>query len=146
MGVEYEYFRAKDDTAAMELVDRLGEDGVESVYTKWIEPAVTVGSLVAYVRGSEWTEETVDLGPSLPEDGDEEGPWTFSVDDGVRDTLALIEDERLRELAVWWSRAPELARSGMALEEELLPILSRLIQLARRAQAAELHLYCRCNL
>jgi hypothetical protein len=116
------------------------------VYGKGIEPAVTVGKLVATVRGTEWTVGTVGLGSPLSGDEDEEGPWTFSVDDLTRDTLAGIEDEVLRELAAWRGRIPEWPWAGPLPEEETLSMLTNLVDLARQAKAAERHLYCWCSL
>lgn len=101
-----------------------------------------MGKLVAAVRGTAWAVGIVELGSPLSDEEDEEGPWTFSIDDLTRDTLAGIPDDQLRVLAAWWAQIPEWSWAGPLPDEELLPTLTGLVNLARQAKAAERHLYC----
>ena len=77
---------------------------------------------------------------------DEEGPWTFSIDDLTRDTLAGIPNDDLRELAAWWAQIPEWPWAGPLPDDALLPTLTDLVDLARQTKAAGRHLYCWCSL
>ncbi|GIF66321.1 hypothetical protein Ais01nite_43560 [Asanoa ishikariensis] len=69
MGVLHDYFRAKDDASAIGLMEDLdggpvavsGGGTVDAIDLKGIEPAVTLGKLVSFVRGVDWEVNLVDL-------------------------------------------------------------------------------------
>lgn len=153
MGVLYDYFRAKDDAAAVSLMEDLDggpvvvSDGahVDAVDLKGIEPAVTLGKLVSLVRGVSWEADLVDL--QLLWSGDEqEGPWLMSLDPGTRDTLASIDEAQVRELSARWGRIEELAWGGPLPDDEMLPVIEEIAALAQRARDAGENLYCWCCL
>ncbi|MEU4643592.1 hypothetical protein [Micromonospora sp. NPDC023814] len=154
MGVLYDYFRAKDDAAAVRLMEDLGggpvvvsSDGatVDAIDLKGIEPAVTLGKLVSFVRGVSWRVNLVDL--KLLWSGDErEGPWLMSLDRATRDTLASINDTRLLELSARWGRIEELAWAGPLPDDQMLPVIEEIAALAQRARDAGEAVYCWCCL
>ncbi|MCW3820020.1 hypothetical protein ONA91_36870 [Micromonospora sp. DR5-3] len=154
MGVLYDYLRAKDDAAAVKLMEDL--DGgpaavsgngvaVDAIDLKGIEPAVTLGKLVSFVRGVEWQVDLVDL--KLLWSGDEQdGPWLMSLDRAARDTLASINDAQLPELSARWGRIEELAWGGPLSDDQMLPVIKEVAALAQRARDAGEGLYCWCCL
>ncbi|GII26453.1 hypothetical protein [Planosporangium mesophilum] len=154
MGVLYDYFRAKDDAAAVRLMEDLdggpvvgSGDGVavDAIDLKGIEPAVTLGKLVSFVRGVSWEVNLVDL--KLLWSGDEqEGPWLMTLDRATRDTLASITDAQVLELSAQWGRIEELAWGGPLPDDQMLPAIEEVAALARRARDAGEDLYCWCCL
>jgi hypothetical protein len=154
MGVLFDYFRAEDDAAAVSLMENLdggpvvaGGDGaaVDAIDLKGIEPTVTLGKLVSFVRGVDWEVNLVDL--KLLWSGDEhEGPWLMSLDGATRDTLASIDDTRVLELSARWGRIDELAWGGPLPADQMLPVIEEIAALARRARDAGENLYCWCCL
>ncbi|MEU4366488.1 hypothetical protein [Micromonospora chersina] len=154
MGVLYGYFRAADDAAAVRLMDELdggpvavsGDGGtVDAIDLKGIEPTVTLGKLVSFVRGVDWEVDTIVSG--LLWSGDEqEGPWLMSIDPDTRDTLASIDDAQAPELSARWGRIEELAWGGPPADDEMLPVIEQIAALARRARDAGENLYCWCCL
>jgi hypothetical protein len=151
VGVLYDYFRAADDDAAVKLMDDLpggpvaaAADGlVDAVDMKGIEPTVTLGRLVAHIQGIEWQAGLVGLEELW---GDEDSPFVMSVDDATRDCLASVSDAQMPGLAAWWGGIEELARWGPVPAGQMLPFLTGIVGLARRARAAGEHLYCWCCL
>jgi hypothetical protein len=153
MGTLCDYFRAASDAAAVNLMDELGGgpvaagDGaaIDAIDLKGIEPAVTLGRLVALVRGVSWDVNVVNT--ELLWSGAEEGPWLMSIDDAVRDTLASIASSaQLMELSAQWGRTEELAWNGPLPDDEMLPVIDQIAGLARRARDAGDHMYCWCSL
>ncbi len=153
MGVLYDYFRAASDAAAVSLMDESGGgpaaagDGaaMDALDLKGVEPAVTLGKLVALVRGVSWDVNLVSM--ELLWSGAEEGPWLMSIDDAVRDTLASIAaSAQLLELSAQWGRTEELAWNGPLPDEQMLPVIEQIAGLARRACDAGDHMYCWCSL
>ncbi|MFE9204293.1 hypothetical protein [Micromonospora sp. NPDC007230] len=154
MGVLFDYFRAKDDAAAVRMMEDLGGgpaaasgDGAaaDAIDLKGIEPAVTLGKLVSFVRGVDWEVNLVDLNLLWSAD-DQEGPWLVSLDRATRDALASINDGQVRELSARWGRIEELAWSGPLPEDEMSPVIEEVAALARRARDAGEDLYCWCCL
>ncbi len=133
MGVLYDYFRAASDAAAVSLMDESGGgpaaagDGaaMDALDLKGVEPAVTLGKLVALVRGVSWDVNLVSM--ELLWSGAEEGPWLMSIDDAVRDTLASIAaSAQLLELSAQWGRTEELAWNGPLPDEQMLPVIEQI--------------------
>ncbi|GAB3841564.1 hypothetical protein GCM10029963_12980 [Micromonospora andamanensis] len=153
MGVLYDYFRVADDAAAIGLMAELdggpvavpgGRPGVDAIDLKGIEPAVTLGKLVGFVRGSAWSTDLIEQ--RLIWNGGDEGPWLIALDDATRDTLASITAAQSPELSARWGQIEELAWGEPLPPDELLPVIEEISALARRAQAAGHHLYCWCCL
>lgn len=150
MGVMHDYFRAPGDSAVVDAMDRdeggppgSWADGV--VDTKFLDPAVVVGQLIAFIRDVPFSTGVARSRLIWPADPDPEflmehqGPWVEALEDATRDTLAGAVD--LPELAARWLRIEELDWPG-ASGDTLLPILTDLVALARDARAAGQHLYC----
>lgn len=152
MGVLYDYFRAADDAAAINLMESIGDgpasqadDLVDAIDLKGIEPTVHLGKLVALAGGIPWQVDLVDT--ELLWSGTEEGPWLVSIKDAVRDALAEIATGgELLELSAQWGRTEELARPGPLPPEQMLPVIEEVAGLARRAREADEHIYCWCSL
>jgi hypothetical protein len=151
MGVLYDYFRAPDTQAVLKLME-LTDGGpvatpgstVDAVDGKGIEPTVTLGQLVAEVRGVEWDPEALGeslVWPTEDEATDDDAAWVIVLGDDARDTLAGIEDAQIPARADWWAEIEELAMDD-AEPEALVPVLTELVELARRARTADDHVYC----
>ncbi|MEV2237273.1 hypothetical protein [Micromonospora sp. NPDC049891] len=149
MGVLYDYFRAADDEAAIGLMAELdggpvavsgGRPGVDAIDLKGIEPMVTLGKLVGFARGRDWSTDVIEQ--RFIWSFGEEGPWLVVLDDAVRDTLASITAAQSPELSARWGQIEELAWGEPLPPDELLPVIEEISALARRALAADQHLYC----
>lgn len=159
MGILTEYYRAPDDATAV-LAAELGPDvaspphpAYDVVPAKGLDALVSIGQLLAQVRGEAWHVRLVQSaqvhpGPDAPKpDGgpaDEDnpwvtGPWIERLPEHVRDTLADLADAELPALAAWWATTEELARWDPA---DLGDVLTSLVGLSRTARAAGESLYC----
>ncbi|MEU4164515.1 hypothetical protein [Actinoplanes sp. NPDC026670] len=154
MGVLYDYFRGPGAAIVTDLMDRTDADppGVidelvtEVVDAKGLDALVCVGALCSFVVGGSRTAGTFRtrlVWPVLdPEDlMEHQGPWVEQLSDGMRDTLAAVDDDRIPELAARWVRIEEINWPGAA-DDVLVPVVTDLVALARAAQAAGDHLYC----
>lgn len=167
MGVLYDYFRAPGTAVALAVADRPGgpldepgdEFAVDGVATKWIDPHVVLGRLVASILQVPWNPalvSTVSVWP--PEEGKpqtleeyndlpEDSPWQSDqfveqLSTEVRDTLAGVDDARLHDLAAEWARIEEFS-AFTSIEPGWLPALVHdLVALARRARQAGDQLFC----
>jgi hypothetical protein len=121
VGVRYDYFRAADVSAVrnlMELTDGgpLAPHGHEPpadvVDAKGVEPAVTLGKLVAFVLNIRWAVDLMEEEAVWPAEADTdeayEGPWVTALGDRARDALADVADTQLPPLAAWWVQIEEL--------------------------------------
>jgi hypothetical protein len=152
MGVLYDYFRAADDAAARAAADRpggplaSGGSGTpfDGVAARGVDPVVTLGHLVAFVRGATWSPELV------PADEIARaavgGAWVERLGEPVRDWLAGAVDDALPEIVVKWSQVDEFAPADDADETQLLALVTDLVGLSRRARATGQRLYCWCCL
>jgi len=88
-----------------------------------------------WVRPTALELETAD---DSPENG------VVQLGDGVRDALASVTEERVPELVARWTEIEEFKwfSGGRGDADYLAEVLSGLIVLSRRAQAAGEHLYC----
>lgn len=154
VGVLYDYFRAADDAAAIRLIEdhdggpvavRGDDSTVDAIDLKGIEPAVTLGKLVSFVRGISWEVDLVGL-RLLWSGHEQEGPWLMSLDNATRDTLATIADAQMPELAARWGRIEELAWADPLPDGQMLPVIEEVVALAQRARDAGENLYCWCCL
>ena len=68
----------------------------------------------------------------------------MQFNDDVRDVLAGVPPERIPELAARWARIDEFSWSsdGQGDVDYLTAVVSGLVGLPQRAQAAGEHLYC----
>lgn len=165
-GGEYVYFRAPDAAAATPAVNRPSGpldadpgrlfDGVEA---RGIEPFRTLGELVALARGTPWDLETTPFVFVWPPAADEptsleeyenlpeNSPWKTSpailqeLGTPVRDTLATITDADLPDLAARWAHSEQLSQYGDSTPDAILPLLTDLVELARRARDTDEMLY-----
>jgi len=156
VGVLYDYFRMPDNSAVLDLMASTHGGSpltagrhisVDVVDAKHIEPAVTLGKLVACALEVPFRLDLMDGDLVWPPGMDEsyEGAFVCSVPDLARDGLAGIADEDLRALAARWAQIEELAWSGSVGPTTMLPILTDLVGLARRANGADEHLYFWCS-
>jgi hypothetical protein len=150
MGVLYDYFRAPDDDAAAAVADRPGgpltSNGAvfDGVVARGIDPIVTLGQLLAFVRGVTWNPELVEA-DQLARAADRQA-WVERLGELARDGLADAADEALPEIVVKWSQAEDFCLPEQADGAQLLALVTDLVGLARRARAADQLLYCWCCL
>lgn len=159
MGLLVDYFRARDvDAAAVvdgpewagPLYPRGDAEPFDGVPATSIEPYVVLPQLVGFVLGVPYTRDLVEttwVRPTALElETADDSPESAVVQlgDGVRDVLASVTAERVPELAARWARIEEFkwSSSGQGDADYLAEVLSGLIALSRRAQAAAEHLYC----
>ncbi|HYN94673.1 MAG TPA: hypothetical protein VES42_12565, partial [Pilimelia sp.] len=112
-----------------------------------IDPVVTLGQLVAFVRGVPWTPELVDA-HGLSRSSVSEA-WVERLGPHVRDWLAEAPDDALPEIVVKWSESEDFVAVDAGQDGDgtlLLALVSDLVALARRARAAGDQLYCWCCL
>jgi hypothetical protein len=164
-----DYFRAADDAAVVALMARTGggspvlartplADGVEA---KWIDPVVVLGQLVAFALQVPYRLDLVGDGIVVWPDMDQvddfqvhvnddgsvdileegyDGPTVTALPELVGDALAGITDAQLSRLAARWAQIEEFSHfDDMSLT--LLPVLTELVALARRAADAGDRLY-----
>jgi hypothetical protein len=152
MGVLYDYFRAADTATAATAVDRpggpLATDGsgtaFDGVAARGIDPVVSLGQLVAFVRGVSWTPELVEAEEIARSTVSES--WVERLGPPVRDWLADAADDALPEIVVKWSQIEESAPAEDMDEAQLSALVTDLVGLARRARATGEQLYCWCCL
>ncbi|MGW2154551.1 hypothetical protein [Nonomuraea sp. NPDC001699] len=167
MGVSYEYYRAADRVEATvrpeesrEIADASrGLPEWDVVVTKWVDPEVVLGQLVAFagqVVYSLGLVETVNLYPppedaprsddewaALPEDSPYlEGPGIVELSAEARDTLAGVDDARLPGLAKQWAAIEEFSAFTDENDGYMLSLTEELVGLARRARENGQALYC----
>ncbi|MFI7146977.1 hypothetical protein ACIBO2_18830 [Nonomuraea sp. NPDC050022] len=171
MGVFYEYYRAADRAAATvqpehsrEIADASrGVPEFDVVVTKWIDPEVVLGQLVAFAGQVDYSlglVETVGLYPppegaprsdeewdALTEDSPYlEGPGIMELPAEARDMLAGVDDARLPMLAEQWAAIEEFSRFTDDDDGYMLSLTKDLVGLARRARENDQLLYCWCSL
>ncbi|MBV1852719.1 hypothetical protein [Catellatospora tritici] len=141
----FDYFRAADDTAAVQLVQDLDGGPVvvpgspaDAVDLQMIDPVLILGYLVGFARGD---EGTVDFALLWRSAGDR-GPSVVSLDDATRDTLAAITEDEMLALSARWGQVEELNWDEPLADDEMVTTIEALSGLAQRAQAADEHLYC----
>ncbi|MEU5764093.1 hypothetical protein [Nocardia sp. NPDC047648] len=160
MGVLTDYFRAADAASVVQALERadggpligVRHPAFDGVDAKGVDPMVALGQFVAVIRGVPWQVELVKEtavwpttpapGPDGPEDDDDpwvKGPWVTQLDTAVRDILAAVHDQDVSKLVAEWVKAEELHGARV---EYMQPVAQELIELARRARAAEEQLYC----
>jgi len=167
MGVLHDYFRAANHKAALGVLeapagplvpDDTGRTPFDGIDAKGVDPNVVLGQLVAIVRNTQWTTETVtttsvwpppDTAPAtldeamtLPEDSPwSTGPWVMELDDQTHATLADIADSQCARLAAQWAQIEEFDYDD-GVEDMLTTLVADLSHLARRAREAGHRLYC----
>ena len=153
MGVLFDYFRAPNaDVAA--VVDEPGWAGpfcpaddrlepFDAVDAKWVDPAVCLGQLVAFVQEVPWRAGLMIQVVVRPAPDDEAPFPEHGLDelrDGARDVLAGITAEQIPGLCARWAAIEEFG--GHHNEQDLAVLVAELAELAVRARAAGDHLYC----
>jgi len=158
MGIINDYFRAADaDHAMLAIASSPRNIGFDTVEAGGIDPWVMLSQLLAFIRGTPSSPDTVTTRtvwpppktePSSKDDYDRlpesspwrTGPWLHELNVEIRDALALVDDVRLPELADRWARIEEFR--GTESGDGLLPLLKELVELARRAHRNGEPLYC----
>jgi hypothetical protein len=140
-----EYFTAADDNAALSALVIGGPEkvGLPTVFSKNLDPVVTVGTLESLLTGVSY-EEVIDnprLGFEVS-NASEQNPddyWAsiVAITDQLRDALVAADDARLAEVAADWARTEELAGTD---PDGLAFFLRELATIAR--EAGNGHLYC----
>jgi hypothetical protein len=152
MGVLYDYFRAADDVTAYAAADRpggplatdrSGAPAFDGVAAQGIDPVVTLGQLVAFVRGVSWSPDLV-VAEQIARSPVE--AWVERLAQPVRDWLAGVADDALPEIVLKWSQVEDFPSDGDLDERQLHALVTDLVALARRARAAGEQLYCWCCL
>jgi len=167
VGVFYEYYRAADRAAATvqpehsrEVADAaLGVPEFDVVVTKWVDPVVVLGQLVAFAGQVEYQLELVELvelypppegaprsaeeWEALPEDSPYlDGPGIMELSANARDMLADVDDARLPMLAEQWASIEEFSHFTDDDDGYRLSLTKELVGLARRARDDDQLLYC----
>jgi hypothetical protein len=154
MGVLTDYFRApgvaavQEQMAARDGGPLVSQDSQSSAFDgvelKGIDPAVTLGRLVAFVMDTTYSSELVNDRLIWPEGGEQDtehmGPWVVILDDQTRDTLAGVAAQRVPDLAERWTEIEEFG--GMFTVDGLRSSVEQLTALARRARDSGESLYC----
>ncbi|MFI6790883.1 hypothetical protein ACIBG4_26500 [Nonomuraea sp. NPDC050383] len=167
MGVFFEYYRAADRAVAIvqpehprETADAsCGLPEFDVVVTKWIDPGVVLGQLVAFAGQVDYSVrlvEVVVLYPppegaprsdeerdALPEDSPYlEGSCIMELPAEARDMLAGVDDARLPMLAEQWAAIEEFSHFTDDDDGYMLSLTKELVGLARRARENDQLLYC----
>ncbi|GAA0826560.1 hypothetical protein ACFQVD_28030 [Streptosporangium amethystogenes subsp. fukuiense] len=167
MGVFYEYYRAADrETAVVQpehprvIADpSRGTPEFDVVETKWIDPHVILGQLVAFIGDVDFSVglvDTVALYPppegapqsdeewdALPEDSPYlDGPGIAELPVNARDILAGADDSHLPAVAERWAKIEEFSHFTSVDVGYMLSLVEELVGLARRAKKDDQMLYC----
>ncbi|MER5646144.1 hypothetical protein [Streptosporangium sp. NPDC002524] len=168
MSVFCEYYRAADRVAATVQPDRsrviddpeYGVAGFDAVETKWVDPQVILGQLVAFIGGVDFSLGLVDavpLYPSYPDPApqtDEEwdalpedspylgGAAIYELPVNARDILADADDSSLPAAAERWTKIEEFSSYSSDDREYMVSLVKDLVGLARRAKEHDQLLYC----
>jgi hypothetical protein len=146
MGVLTDYFRATDNDTVTHALDHtdgtspliapLRWDGVE---TKSVDPDVVLAQLVTAAHPTTGRHTNPLVWPTT-DDPEHEGPWVCRLDTRTRDALAAVHDTDLHRLSTRWADIEEW--HGHTTPDDLLPVVTDLVHLARRARDSGDHLYC----
>ncbi|MFE3633842.1 hypothetical protein [Streptomyces cellostaticus] len=160
MGALTDYFRAGDAASVVQALRRTGggpllglrQPEFVGFEAKRLDPAVTLGMLIAAIRRVPWNVDLVDEttiwpttqppGPDGPEDHNDPwmtGPWVSELGTAVRDTLAGVREADVVPVVARWVRAEELRPARV---EDMRPVAEELFHLARQAREADERLYC----
>lgn len=145
MGNLYDYFAAPSDevaaTAASDGPGLTSPQPFETVALRFVDPAVLTAVLEEILTGVPY--EVVSNNPrcaepvAIEDDGER---MVVTVTDTLQTALASMEDSRVDEVAVAWSRAEEFG--GSAEPKDIIPMLRGLAALARSAAGRGFRLYC----
>lgn len=140
-----DYYSAADDQAALAVAERTGgpaQAALDVVFLKNIDPVVAIAQLEAIL--TDCTYEEASQRPragQLLSSSEEEGRLIISVSDSLADALARATRADLERVAEPWSLTAELQQSKVDVFNAL-DVLEAMAGLARRARAADMHLYC----
>jgi hypothetical protein len=108
-----EYFVAGDDEAALAGLVPGGPSaaGLPTVFSKNLDPVVTMGTLESILTGRPYDEVVDAPRQGRPVSDPEESPEAFiiSITDTLRDALTEAGDAELTEAAVAWAGTEELS-------------------------------------
>lgn len=139
-----DYFSAADDQAAVAVLQTLGgpgQAGLDVVLLKNVDPVVAIVQLEAVMTSCSYEEarERPRSGQLLSSPEGES--FVISVSDTLLDALATASRDDLVRFAEPWSMTDELRQLGFSVDVTV-EILEGLAELAQRAKAAGLRLYC----
>lgn len=140
-----DYFSAVDDRTAAAVVERPGgpaESGFDVVHLKNIDPVVAIAQLEAVLTNC--TYEEAGRRPragQLLSSPQVEGPFVFSLSDTLVEALARATRADFVRAAERWSATAEPAQWRLD-ERAALGVLEALADLAGRARAGGLGVYC----
>ena len=144
-----DYFSAADDEAAVAVLQTPGGAGSASldvVYLKNIDPVVCMARLEAIMAGCSYEEalQRPRCGQLLSSP-EAESAFVMSVSETLRELLAAATEDDVIRVAEPWSLTEELRMAGVDAQAAA-GVLAALAGLARRARAADMHLYCQWTL
>ncbi len=156
MGVVYDYYRAPDRAAAIEMA--FHADGLfaaaeklpnaEAIDFKGVDPAVGLAKLVGLLTAPSFIDLIlggipIDHVPDpiliTPEDREFH---VVELSAFTRDTLANASDASLTEAAPFWANIDEFIRYTWNDADEVRPVMDELVAFARRARNSGQLLYC----
>ncbi|WP_327071374.1 hypothetical protein [Kitasatospora sp. NBC_01302] len=140
-----DYFSAADDQAALAVAGRAGgpaEVVPDVVFLKNIDPVVAIAQLESVLTNCTY-EEAIrrPRAGQLLSSPEDDGLLIISVSDSLAEALAEATRADLERIAKPWSLTAELQQSKVDAFNAL-DVLDALTGLARRARAADMHLYC----
>ncbi|MEV0173042.1 hypothetical protein AB0I00_18235 [Streptomyces sp. NPDC050803] len=165
MGVLYDYFHATDHTTAVNQAvgpggdwhrgTSLEETGADWIDAKGLDPDVVLAQLVAYAEAVPFPDQPDQPELVWPESPYPEGepvdagsPWATGLilqqlPDRWRDVLAALPEYAEPMVAAQWYDIEEVDFAEYRDAKEAVGVF---VALARRALAADAHLYCRSSL
>jgi len=137
-----DYFIASDDADAARVLPGSGGPtplGFDTLSTKGIDPAITMGTLESIITDRSYDEVTAAPRHCHPLTDTDADAFVVTVTDALRDAVAAADDQHLRQVAQRWADTDELA--GVT-PEDLVQLLDRFAVLARDAVDRGHHMYC----
>ena len=142
-----DYFSAADDHAAAAMARTPGGPGqvaLEVVSLKGIDPVVSIAQLEAIATSCSYEEARPrPRSGQLLSEPDGDSPLVFGLTDTLVQALATATQDDLWRLAEPWSMTAEQGRVDC---ETAAGVLEALADLAQRARADGMRLYCRWSL
>lgn len=137
-----DYFSAADDESAVAVIEAGGpaRAGLDVIYLKDIDPVDAVAGLEAVMTGRGYDE--VSKRPrvgQLLSSADVDSPFVLTVSDTLFDVLVSASENDVRTVAEAWSASGRVRGLDAATAKVVVEALA---DLAKRARAADLRLYC----
>ncbi|MEV7083349.1 hypothetical protein AB0N88_33180 [Streptomyces sp. NPDC093516] len=137
-----DYFSAADDESAIAVIEAGGpaRAGLDVIFLKYIDPVDAVAQLEAVMTGCSYEEASKRprVGQLLSS-ADVDSPFVLTVSDTLFEVLVSVSGDDLTTVAEAWSATGGLRGLDAATATV---VVEALVGLAKRAQAADLRLYC----